>query len=92
MLAGVGSSSSVYAATTPPPSYPRPRPSAFRTRTSSVGSSGAFSVPLLGVPGSAAFERMKDKVEQMEAEADVSKQLAAATLVQRGGRCCLAPR
>ena len=40
----------------------------------------------------AAFERMKDKVEQMEAEADVSKQLAAATLVQRGGRCCLAPR
>merc|ERR1719238_1492752 len=27
----------------------------------------------------AAFERMKDKVEQMEAEADVSKQLAAAS-------------
>merc|ERR1719487_2607884 len=27
----------------------------------------------------AAFERMKDKVEQMEAEADVSKQLAASS-------------
>ena len=39
-----------------------------------------------------ALARRSEKVEQMEAEADVSKQLAAATLVQRGGRCCLAPR
>ncbi len=61
----------------PAPSAPPspPAPSQVNDMIAGVGSSSS----------TAAFDRMSDKVEQLEAEADVAKQLASATSSGAGG-------